>query len=202
MPRVMVFDIGRVLIDFQPEAFYDRVIGEAARKALFAQVDLYGMNLAIDAGEGFEAPVRACAERHPEWSAEIMLWHQRWPELLNGAIEGSVALMRKLKAQGTPVLALTNFGNETLSIARGLFDFLNEFDHMTVSAELRLLKPDPAIYAALERATGYAPQDLFFTDDVPENVAAAAARGWTTHHFTSPSRLADALHAAELLQKD
>lgn len=200
-PTHMVFDIGRVLIGWQPEAFYEREIGPEARARLFAEVDLYGMNLRIDAGEGFAA-VEAAALAHPDWAAEIRLWRDRWPEMLTGPIEGSVALLQKLKAQGTPVLALTNFGTETLAIAQGIFPFLNDFDRMFVSAELRLLKPDPAIYAALEAAMGLPPEALFFTDDVAENTAAAAARGWRTHHFTTPERLAEALVEAGLTQKD
>lgn len=197
----MVFDIGRVLIGWEPEAFYDRVIGPEARARLFAEVDLYAMNLRIDGGEGFAA-VEALAAGHPAWAPEIRLWRDRWAEMLTGPIEGSVALLRGLKAQGVPVLALTNFGTETLRIAQGIFPFLNEFDRMFVSAELRLLKPDPAIYQAVERGMGLPPGAFFFTDDVAENIASAAARGWHTHHFTTPEGLALALAEVGLTQKD
>lgn len=198
----MVFDIGRVLIGWDPEGFYDRVIGPKARTRLFAEVDLHGMNLRIDAGEGFLGPVAEMAARYPHWADAIMLWHDRWLDLVTGPIPRSVAMMRALKRAGVPVLALTNFGNETLKIAKARFDFLNEFDRMFLSAELRLLKPDPAIYAALELGTGYAPQRLFFTDDRPENCAAAAARGWHTHVFDGPEGLEKALLAHGLLTEE
>lgn len=199
-PAVMVFDIGRVLIGWDPEGFYDRAIGPARRAALFKAVDLHGMNLNIDLGIGFRDVVADCAAHHPDWAAEIMLWHDRWSDMVPGPIAGSVALLRRLKAAGVPLLALTNFGRETLSIAQARFDFLNAFDRMFVSAELGLIKPDPAIYAAVETA-GYAPDTLFFADDMPANVAAAAARGWHTHRFETPEGLAAALLAHGLLDK-
>lgn len=201
-PTTMVFDIGRVLIDWQPEAFFDREIGPEARARLFAEVDLYAMNLRIDHGHGLDAPIETMAARHPDWAAAIRLWRDRWPEMLAGPIQGSVDLLHRLKAAGVPVLALTNFGTETLKMAQSLFPFLNDFDRMFVSAELRLLKPDPAIYAALETAMRLPPESLFFTDDVAENTQAAAARGWHVHHFTTPERLALALSDVGLLPKD
>ena len=194
----MVFDIGRVLIGWDPEGFYDRAIGPARRQALFAAVDLHGMNLRIDLGHGFRSVVADCAAQHPDWAAEIMLWHDRWSDMVPGPIAGSVALLHRLKVAGVPVLALTNFGRETLAIAQARFDFLNAFDRMFVSAELGLIKPDPAIYAAVE-AAGYAPETLFFADDMPANVAAAATRGWHTHRFETPEGLARALAAHGLL---
>src|SRR5690606_694867 len=95
-PSVMVFDLGRVLIDWQPEAFFDRVIGPEARQRLFAEVDLYGMNLRIDQGEGLDRPIEELAAAHPDWAPTIRLWRDRWIEMLADPIEGSVALMRRL----------------------------------------------------------------------------------------------------------
>lgn len=201
-PTTVVFDLGMVLIGWSPEAFYDRVIGPGTRARLFAEVDLYAMNLRIDKGDGFHRAVAECAAAHPAWSAEIMLWHDRWPEMLTGPIAGTVALQRVLRARGVPLLALTNFGRETLDIAQPLYPFLRDFDTMYVSGELHLLKPDPAIYRAVESGSGLAPQDLFFIDDKAENCAAAAARGWQVHHFTGPENLGPALVAQGLLAKD
>lgn len=200
-PDVMVFDIGRVLIEWDPEGFYDRVIGPEARAALFAAVDLHGMNLQIDRGQGFRDPVAALAAAHPDHAAQIMLWHDRWSDMVPRAIDGSFRLMQALQARGVPVLALTNFGRETLVIAKARFDFLNTFDQMFVSGDLGVIKPEPAIYAAVE-AAGHAPERLFFTDDNPANCAAAAARGWHVHHFEGPEGLARALVRHGLLTEE
>ena len=183
-PRAVIFDIGNVLVGWQPEAFYDGRIGEARRRAFFDAVPIHDVNLRIDRGAPFLASLQALAGQHPDWSEQILWWHDHWPAMVQPVIDGSVATLRALKARSVPVFALTNFGDETFDIALRQFPFLNEFDRAFVSARLRLVKPDPEIYAVVERETGIAPSDLLFTDDRPENIAAAAERGWRTHLFT------------------
>lgn len=199
--EAVVFDIGKVLIEWDPEGFFDSAIGPAARRRLFAEVDLYAMNHRIDLGDGFHDTVAACAAAHPVWAEAIMLWHDRWPEMVPGPIPGSVALLRALRRCGVPVLALSNFGTEPLALARRRFDFLSEFDAAFVSGDLRLAKPDPAIYARLEADTGLPAGGLLFADDRPENVAAANLRGWQTHLFTGPGAWARTLVAAGCLNE-
>jgi len=198
-PEAVVFDIGNVLIEWNPERFYDREIGEAARLRLFAEVDLHGMNLAVDAGAPFAASVAALAARHPEWAPQILWWHDRWTETLTPRIEHSISLLRALRAKGVPVFALTNFAVETFAIATARIDFFSEFDRSFVSGHLGLIKPDPAIYAHVEAQTGIAPEGLFFTDDKAANTKAAARRGWQTHPFTGAEGLARRLTDLGLL---
>jgi 2-haloacid dehalogenase len=115
------------------------------------------------------------------------------------AIPGSVALLRRLRARGVPVFALSNFGIDTYATAQGVYDFLNEFDVEFISGQMGVMKPDPAIYETLERETGVAPGALLFADDRPDNIAAAAARGWQTHLFEGPEGWAARLVEAGLL---
>ena len=183
-PRAVIFDIGNVLIGWQPEAFYDSRLGEARRRAFFDAVPIHDTNLEIDRGAPFLASLRALAGEHPDWGEQILWWHDHWLEMVQPVIEGSVATLRALKARGVPTFALTNFGNETFDIALREFPFLHDFDRAFVSGRLGLVKPDPAIYAAAEEGTGLAGEDLLFTDDRAENIEAAAARGWHTHLFT------------------
>ena len=197
--KAVVFDIGNVLVGWQPEAFYDRVIGQERRQRLFAEVDLHTMNQAVDAGAPLQATVHACADRHPEWAAEIRLWHDRWAEMLTPRIEGSIALLRALRRAGVPVFALTNFGRDTYEVARGPLEFLNEFDREYVSGRLGGMKPDPQIYAFVEADCGFAPGALLFADDKAENVEAAALRGWQVHQFTTSENWAAQLVASGLL---
>jgi 2-haloacid dehalogenase len=198
-PRAVVWDIGNVLIEWNPERFYDRRYGAAHRRALFAAVDLYGMNLAVDAGRDWEQAVRACAAENPGWAEEILHWHASWLEMASPAIEASVRLLRALRARGVPCLALTNFGRETFAHALPHYPFLGEFEQSFVSGRLGLLKPDPRIYEALEQGTGLAGADLLFVDDRDENIAAAAARGWRVHLFRGPEGWTDRLAAEGLL---
>lgn len=197
----VVFDIGNVLIEWQPERFYDRLIGPERRRALFAEVDLDAMNDRIDLGEDFAGTVRATAEAHPAWRDEIRHWHDSWIEMASPAIPRSVRLLRALKARGVPVFALTNFGIGSFAHARTVYPFFDEFDLAVVSGHLGVMKPDPAIYEALERNSGVPPARLLFTDDRLANIEAAAARGWQVHHFDGPAGWADRLVASGLLDE-
>jgi len=201
-PQAVVFDIGNVLLEWYPEPFYDRVIGQDRRKALFAAVDLYTMNQAVDLGAPFRSSVYALADRHPEWRTEICLWHDRWIDMAARAIPHSARLMRALRARGVPVFSLTNFGVESLELAARHYPILAEFDREYVSGHLQLIKPGPGIYAALEADCGIAPEALIFTDDKRENIDVAAARGWQVHLFEGPQGWADQLVASGLLSAD
>ena len=198
-PQAVIFDIGNVLTRWQPEAFYDRVIGEDRRRALFAAVDLHGMNEAIDAGALFRETIYDWADRTPEWRDEIRMWYDRWIELASPRIEGSIRLQRALRTKGIPVFALTNFGRHSFAEALPKMDFLQEFDRTYVSGVMGVTKPDPRIYAMLETDCGLPPHSLLFTDDRADNITAAARRGWRTHQFESWQGWAARLVAEGLL---
>ncbi len=200
-PQAVIFDIGNVLTCWQPEAFYDRVIGPARRQSLFAAVDLHGMNDLVDAGALFRETIYDWADRHPAWRAEIRMWYERWIDLASPRIEGSIALLRALRRNGVPVFSLTNFGSHAYEEARVKLDFLSEFDREYVSGRMGVIKPDPKIYEMLEVDCGIAPDRLLFADDKAENIAAAARRGWRTHQFAEWQGWARRLVAEGLLTK-
>lgn len=197
--EAVIFDIGNVLVGWQPEVFYDRVIGEARRRALFDAVDLHRMNELVDEGALFRETIYDWAERHPDWAEEIRWWYDRWIELASPRIEGSIALLRALRGKGVPVFALTNFGKYSFDEAIPKLDFLVEFDRAYVSGRMGVVKPDPRIYQMVEEDCGLPPQALIFADDKAENIAAAAARGWKTHQFESWQGWARRLVAEGLL---
>lgn len=193
MIQAVVWDLGRVLIEFDPEAFYDREIGPERRKQLFAAVDMHAYNLRVDEGEPLFATFQQAALTAPEFTDEILLWATRWIDMASPSIPGSVALLERLRAQGTRQLALTNFGVDTFEIASAHYPFLGWFDELYVSGRLQMIKPDAGIYQALEQGCGLPPESLLFADDRPENIAAAAARGWQTHLFEGPDGWAECL---------
>ena len=195
----VVFDSGNVLIEWAPEKYYDRVYGPERRERLFSEVDLHAMNLLVDQGHDFRDTIYGWAGTNPDYSREIMGWHDHWLELAQPVIPQSVRLLRALKRNKVPVFALTNFGVGSFDLACAHYDFLNEFDRTYVSGRMKLMKPDPAIFAAVEADIGIAPGSLLFTDDRFENVAAAEARGWKGHLFTAPEAFADRLVAEGLL---
>lgn len=200
-PQAVIFDIGNVLIGWRPEQFYDEVIGPEARRALFAEVDLHGMNELIDRGALFRETIYDWAARHPRWAGQIRLWYDRWTDIAHPLIHGSIHLQRQLRAKGVPVFALTNFGSHSFAFAEPLFPFLSDFDRRYVSGQMGVTKPDPRIYQMVEEDCGLPPDALLFTDDRADNIAAAAARGWRTHHFTGPEGLAARLVAEGLLSE-
>ncbi len=201
MIEAVVWDIGNVLIEWQPERYYDRVYGAERRARLFAEVDLHAINDQVDRGEVFRDTVYAAAAANPAWATEIRDWHDKWTLLATPAIGPSVAILRALRADRVPCFALSNFGVESFALAETHYPFLAEFDRRFISGQLRIAKPDPRIYEVLERETGFAPGALLFTDDREENIAAAVARGWQTHLFAGAEGFAGRLAAEGLLRE-
>lgn len=197
--QAVIFDIGNVLIEWQPERWYDAKYGRAAREALFAAVDLHAMNDAVDHGAPFRDTVATTARKHPDWHDHIMDWHDHWLELAQPVIPHSVRLMAALQARGVPVFALTNFGIDTWALATPVYPFLTRFDRLYVSGHMGVTKPAARIYEMVEQDCGLHGDALLFTDDRADNIAAAAARGWQTHLFDGPQGWADRLVAAGLL---
>ena len=200
--EAVVFDIGNVLIEWNPERVYDRVIGVERRKAMFDAVDLHGMNDQVDRGQNWYDAVSECAAQNPEWHDEIMMWHERWLEMASPAIDHSVRLLRALRSKGVPVFALSNFGIQTFEIGEREYPFLEEFDRRYISGHMGEVKPEPEIYRMLEDDCGVAPTALLFADDRADNISAAAARGWNTHLFTDPQGFAVRLVAEGLLSEE
>jgi 2-haloacid dehalogenase len=200
-PEAVIFDIGNVLIEWQPERFYDRVIGEDRRRRLFAEVDLHTMNDKVDLGHPFTETIYATAEAYPEWRAEIRMWHDHWLELASPVIDHSLRLMQALQGKGVPVYCLTNFGIGSFEFASGHYAFLKDFDRHYVSGHMGVIKPDPRIYQMVEEDCGIPPDRLIFADDRADNIAQAEARGWRGHLFDGPQGWADRLVAEGLLSR-
>lgn len=195
----VLFDIGNVLIQWQPERYFDRRIGPERRRALFAEVALHAMMDEIDSGAPFGDTVEAWARDHAGWAEEIRRFHDDWTGLAQPEIPRSVRLLQALKARGHRVFALSNFGVQNFPLSVAAHPFLDLFDRRYISGEMGLIKPDPAIYAAVEADCGLAPDTLLFTDDRADNIAAAAARGWQTHLFDGAAGWAQCLVEAGLL---
>ena len=200
--RAVVFDIGNVLIEWQPERFYDAVIGVDRRKAFFDAIDLHQMNDRVDQGETFHDVIAETAANYPEWSDEVMIWHDRWIEMAAPVIDHSVRLLRALRRAEHQVFALSNFGIQTFDTGVREYPFLEEFDKRYISGHMGVTKPAARIYEMVEEDCGVSPEHLLFVDDRAENIDAAKARGWQTHLFTTPQSWADRLVAEGLLTAD
>jgi 2-haloacid dehalogenase len=202
LPRkieAVVFDIGNVLIEWQPERFYDTVMSVEDRKKMFETIDLHRMNDLVDRGANWKDTVYATAEDYPEYRDMIRLWHDQWLDMASPTIDQSVDALRKLRMGFVPVFALSNFGIQTFEYAETVYPFLKEFDQRYISGYLGEVKPESQIYEILERESGVAPECLLFADDRQENLDAAAARGWNVHLFDGPKGWIERLKSEGLL---
>lgn len=199
----VIFDIGNVLIEWQPERHFDRKFGKSAREEMFAATEPLTLHDAWDRGADFRMVVQEHANRYPDFAAMILCWHDDWLDIVGPEIPGSVRLLRALRAKGVPVFALSNFGVGNFALTENRYVCLTEFDRRYISGQLRTAKPDARIYEMVETDCGadwgIAPEQLLFTDDRPENITAAATRGWATHLFQGPGGLADRLVREGLL---
>lgn len=210
--RAVVFDVGRVLIEWDPRHLYRGLFGvtgdgsaadaerAAAMEHFLTHVCSHTWNLLQDAGRSFADAVAELSERHPEHATLIAAYDSRWEEMVPGAIDGSVEILERLAASGVPLYAITNFSREKFAQTRARFDFFRHFRAILVSAEVRLIKPDPAIYLRLCADHGLQPADCVFIDDSPINVAAAEQVGMHGVLFRSPEQLGRALGGLELLR--
>lgn len=191
--RHIVFDIGRVLIHYDPDIPFRRIIPDDARRAwFFANVCTHDWNLEQDRGRGFAEAEALLIGRFPDEADNIRAFRRHWHEMVMPAYEDSVAILRDLIGQGRDVTLLTNFSAETFVEARSLFPFLNEARGVTVSGEVGLLKPDRRIYERHAADFGLDPAATIFIDDSARNVEGAIACGWNAVHFVdAPTLRAD-----------
>ena len=196
----IVFDIGNVLLRWDPRFLYRKIFADADRMEWFlAHVCGSDWNMEQDRGRSFAEAVREATLRHPDHAEAIAAYDERWHETLPHAIDGSVAILESLAARGTALYAITNWNGEKFRETRGRFGFLGHFRDIVVSGDERLVKPDPAIYRVLLDRNGLVAGDSLFIDDSAANAAGAEAVGMQAHHFRSPEHLADALRRAGLL---
>jgi len=193
---IVVFDIGNVLLRWDPRYLYRKVFDDEERMERFLSTAL-AMDFVshTDAVEDFGAAVALRAESFPEFAKELRMFHERWLETLGGPIEKNVALLRRLRASGKPVYALSNFAQETFALAERKHDFLSEFDGRVISGHVGVIKPEPRIYEILFERAGRRPSELLFIDDSLANVRASEALGMPAIHFTSGVDLEKALVA-------
>lgn len=190
-PRIVVFDVGNVLVDWNPRFLYRSIFADEAEMEWFlANVCTPAWNLEQDRGRPFADAVAERIALFPQHEAAIRAFDERWPETISGTIPESVALLETLRARGVPDYAITNFSHEKFALAKTRFPFLAGFRGTIVSGEEKLLKPDPAIYRLLLDRYGLHAADCVFIDDSAANVAGARAVGMNALHFTGPGALA------------
>jgi 2-haloacid dehalogenase len=184
-PTTVVFDLGGVLIDWDPRYLYRKLFDDPDEMESFlAEVTTAEWNAHQDAGRSWTEAIELLATEHPERRDLIEAFHRRWPEMLAGEIRGTVDVLAELRAAGLRLVALSNWSAELFPVARERFDFLAWFEGILISGEVGVNKPDRQIFEHLVERFGIEPATALFIDDSSANVATAAALGFRAIHFT------------------
>jgi len=195
MPDVMhsttvVFDLGGVLIEWDPRHLYRQLFDDPDEMELFlAEVTTAEWNAHQDAGRPWAEAVELLVAEHPERRELIEAFHRRWPEMLAGEIPGTVGVLADLRAAGVRLVALSNWSAEMFPVARERFDFLAWFEGIVISGEVGVNKPDRQIFEHLTEHFGIEPAAALFIDDSATNVDAATALGFRAIQFTDATAL-------------
>jgi 2-haloacid dehalogenase len=201
-PRIdaVVFDLGGVLLDWNPRYLYRQLFeDEAEMERFLAEVCTMSWHAEHDRGLAFAESAARLAAAHPAHADLIWAWGQRSEEMIAGPIEGSVALLDQLRQRGVRLLALTNMERETYPLRRERFAFMRWFEGTVVSSAEGLIKPDPRIFSRLVERYELTPERTLFIDDSSRNVDAARGVGLRAVHFTGPRRLQAILEQHGLL---
>lgn len=197
--RAVVFDVGRVLLHWEPALLYGPMLGGPEDvQAFLDEVDFHGLNQRLDRGEPWEATFAEACARFPHRAEALNAYRDRWDVTIPGPLEDTVALLEELHGR-VPLYALTNFGSRSWPVVRARYAFFDRFDGIVASCEEGLIKPDPAIYRRLLDRYGLEAAATFFTDDLEANVQAARAVGLRAHRFMGAAILRRELEAHGLL---
>jgi 2-haloacid dehalogenase len=195
--KAIVFDLGNVLIDWNPAYVFDTMFDdEEKKKHFFQNICTSEWNEEQDAGRPLKQATEELVAQHPEWKDYIEAFYGRWTEMLGGPIHESVEVFRKLKEKGEhKFYALTNWSAELFPIALERYDFLHWFDGRVVSGEEKMRKPHHQFYKVLLDRYSLHPQETLFIDDNYRNIEAAKELGIHSIHFVSPQKLKKELAA-------
>lgn len=196
----VVFDIGNVLLRWDPRFLFRKVFSDERRMERFLSTACaMEWILQTDICTDFSATVEARIAGHPEFERELRLFDQRWTETLAGPIAANVELLEHLREAGRPVYGLSNYAAEKFELSRKLYPFLDMFDTLVVSGREGVAKPDRRIFEILFERSGRHPRNLVFVDDSPRNIAAAERLGMKAILYTDGVDLARELRRAGAL---
>ncbi len=198
--KTIIFDFGGVLVDWNPRNLYKNYFPNPQEMEDFLQeVNFMEWNAQQDKGRKFSEGVQILSEQFPHRAALIRAFHENWIQSINGSIEGSVKILRELKAKKHPLYGLSNWSMETFPLTRSRFSFFDLFDGILLSGEVQLIKPDPAIYELCLQMANKSAQECLFIDDSPANISTAQTLGFDAIHFKSPEQLRNELEKRNIL---
>lgn len=201
VPGIAVFDLGGVLIDWNPRYLYRKLFAgdEPGMEQFLTTICTQSWNTRQDAGRSFEEGCASLKATHPHVGSLIDAWFERYDEMLAGPIQGTVDILSDLRARGVPLYALSNWSKETFPFALKRFEFLQWFKGIMLSGEVGLVKPDARIYDLFLKTFAIDPATTIYIDDLKPNVEAATGFGMRGILFTDPPELRAALRRSGLM---
>jgi 2-haloacid dehalogenase len=196
----VVFDLGGVLIDWDPRHLYRQLFSDPQEMEVFLRdVVSPDWNAQQDSGRTWAEATAELLATHPDQEEMIRAYADRWAEMLAGPISGTVDILREVRDRGMRLYALTNWSAETFPRARPLFPFLDWFEGIVVSGDERIMKPDPEIWRRLIERYAIDPTRAVYIDDMPYNARVAADLGFHAIRFEDPDQLRERLVALNVL---
>ncbi len=197
----IVFDVGGVLIDWDPRYLYRKLFNgdESAMEHFLEEVDFFEWNWQQDAGRPFKIAVAEACKKYPQYCELIQAYDERYLESIGGQIEGTVTILQELKQAGYSLYGLSNWPAEKYILVRPRFAFFDCFETIIVSGEARIAKPDPRIFELLLERAGRTADECLLIDDSMKNLEVAQKIGFQTIHFKSPTQLRIALQEKGIL---
>lgn len=201
VPTVVIFDIGQVLIEWDPRHLYRDLFDgyDDLMEDFLERVCSPAWNLEQDRGRPWAEAVAQLTAEHPDCAELIRAYDEMWDRMVPGPVPGTPEILIALQDRGVPVYAITNFSVDKFALACRRFDFLNRFDGIIVSGQERLVKPDPAIYRLLLDRYGLEAGQCLFIDDNADNVESARSVGMLAHRFFGAEALRHDLEEFGLL---
>ena len=189
--HAIIFDFGGVLVNWDPHRVFNKYFSNdiQAIDNFLAEINFPAWNLSQDKGYPFAQAVVDLSAQFPQYAHLIRAYDVEWEESIAGVIPGTVEILNRLKAAGYRLYGLTNWSAEKFSLVRHKYKVFELFDDIVVSGEVKLIKPDPAIFNLLLQKNRLRPEECLLIDDTEHNLNAARKMGFETIHFTSPARL-------------
>lgn len=187
----VIFDLGGVLIDWNPRYLYKKLIADESRMEYFLEnICTPDWNEEQDGGRSLADGTNLLLEKHPDWEIEIRAFYGRWEEMLGGILDGTLDILTRIRTSGNYRLyALTNWSAETFPIAQERYEFLGWFEDILVSGAEKMRKPDPKFYQLMIDCFEIEPVSSVFIDDNLRNVMASRKMEIPSIHFKNSEQL-------------
>ena len=201
MKETIIFDLGGVLIDWDPRHLYRKIFPDQDEMEFFlGTVCSPDWNAQTDGEKSFHDATEELIPMFPHYAAQIRAYFSRWEEMIRGIFPETVKILSELQEGGYPLAALSNWSSETFPIVNAKYEFLDWFEPLIISGQVGLIKPDPQIFnlllCALDRDSG----DCLYIDDMEHNIRVADQVGFMTILYTTPEQLREELVYRGILQ--